>query len=115
VIESLRRRAGRFGLDIIFVNVWEGAGAAEEAASYCERWGLEGTVLLDETAGYARQVGVRGVPTNLFVDERGIVRAVGASTFEDLLRDARRLEPRLAGDDAAFANRVPGGFDPRPA
>ncbi|HET9721095.1 MAG TPA: hypothetical protein VFP55_13525 [Solirubrobacteraceae bacterium] len=112
MIESLRCRAGRFGLDIILVDVWEGAGAAEEAAGYCSRWGLEGTVLLDETAEYARQLGVRGVPTNVFVDQAGVVRAFGASTFDDLLNEACRLEPRLADDaDVIRAERKPSDFE----
>jgi hypothetical protein len=111
VIESLRRRASRFGLDIILIDVWEGTGAAQEAAGYSMRWGLEGTILLDETADYARQLGVRGVPTNVFVDEAGIVQAFGASTFDDLLAAARRLEPRLEDDgDVIGAARTPGDF-----
>ena|GEM_PF-1461810 len=96
MIESLRRRAGQFGLDIVLVNVWEGTGAAEEAAAYCERWGIEATVLLDETAAYARTLGVRGVPTNVFVNATGTVAGFGASTSEELLQEAVRLEPGLA-------------------
>jgi hypothetical protein len=92
--------------------VWEGTGAAEQANGYCMRWGLEGTVLLDETAEYARRLGVRGVPTNVFVDEMGIVRTFGASTFDDLLAAACRLEPRLEDDaDVLGADRMPGDFD----
>ena len=112
MIESLRRRASRFGLDIILVDVWEGTGAAEQATGYCARWGLEGTVVLDETAEYARRLGVRGVPTNVFVNESGIVQTVGASTFEELLAAACRLEPRLEDDgDVVGADRRPGDFD----
>ncbi len=95
MVESLRRRAGQFGLDIVLVNIWEGHGAAEEVSGYCQRWDLQGSVLLDETAEYARMLGVRGVPTNVFVDERGIVQAVGATSEKDLMREAVRLEPRL--------------------
>jgi len=47
-------------------------------------WGLEGTILLDETAEYARSLGVRGVPTNLVVDVGGIVRAFGVSRLDEL-------------------------------
>jgi hypothetical protein len=119
VIEALRRRAGRFGLDIILVDVWEGAGAATEAARYCEIWDLQGTVLLDETAELTRSLGVRGVPTNLFVDERGVVRGFGASTFEALLAEAQLLEPRLRDDaEVLAADRIPGNLDsvgPEPA
>lgn len=112
MVESLRRRAGRFGLDIILVNVWEGADAAEEAARYCEIWGIDGTVLLDQDASYARALGVRGVPTNVFVDGGGTVRHVGASTSDALLREAARLVPELTAHDAAVlaANRTPDGF-----
>lgn len=92
--------------------MWEGTGAAKEATGYCARWSLEGTVLLDETSEYARRLGVRGVPTNVFIDETGIVRTVGASTFEDLLAAACRLEPRLEADrDVVGADRMPGDFD----
>jgi hypothetical protein len=112
VVESLRRRASRFGLDIVLVNVWEGSGAAEEASGYCQRWGIDATVLLDETAEYARMLGIRGVPTNVFVDERGIVRAVGATTSEELLAAAIALEPRLGedGHEAIGIERMPSGF-----
>jgi hypothetical protein len=110
VIESLRRRAGRFGLDVILVNVWEGAGAAEEASAYCERWSLGGTVLLDESGAYARELGVRGVPTNVFVDASGVVRHVGATTPEELLREAALLAPELAG-----LSRESLAFDPTPS
>lgn len=112
MVESLRRRAGRFGLDIVMVDLWEGQGAAEEAARYCEMWGIEATVLLDETAEYARRVGVRGVPTNVFVDEHGIVCGLGATTSEDLLREAVRLEPALSQelDDPLASERIPNGF-----
>jgi hypothetical protein len=95
VVETLRRRADQFGLDIVLVNIWEGSGAAEEASDYCLRWGIDATVLLDESGDYARLVGVRGVPTNVFVDASGIIRAVGATTTEDLIEEAARLEPRL--------------------
>jgi len=49
-------------------------------------WGLEGTVLLDETAEYARSLGVLGVPTNLVVDADGTVRAFGVSRLDELHR-----------------------------
>jgi hypothetical protein len=112
VIESLRRRASRFGLDLLLVNIWEGTGAADEALGYCQRWGIEGTLLLDETAEFARAVGIRGVPTNVFIDASGVVRAVGASTSEDLFEEACRLEPRLRelGPEVVGADRMPGGF-----
>lgn len=54
-------------------------------------WGLKGTVLLDETGEYARSLGVRGVPTNLVVDEKGTVRALGVSRLDELERAIDRM------------------------
>lgn len=100
MLEELRRRAGRSGLDIILIAVWEGAPAEAEVRSYCELWGIEATVLLNPTATYARQLGVRGVPTNVFVDGDGVVRHVGASTADELLLQARKLAPELQMSDS---------------
>jgi predicted DsbA family dithiol-disulfide isomerase len=41
-------------------------------------------VLLDHTGEYARRLGVHGVPMNILVDQRGMVRAVGATTPDEL-------------------------------
>ena len=78
------------------VSVWEGADARENVAAYCELWGIEGTVLLDESGAYVRELGIRGVPTNVLVDESGTIRAVGLSNpealeaeIEILIRDSR--------------------------
>jgi predicted DsbA family dithiol-disulfide isomerase len=57
-------------------------------------WGLEGTVLLDESAEYARSLGVRGVPTNLVVDADGTVRAFGVSRLDELHRAIDRMLQR---------------------
>lgn len=112
MVEALRRRASRFGLDVVLVNVWEGQGAAVEAARYCEMWGVEATVLLDETAAYARALGVRGVPTNVFVDPHGNVQTVGATTSENLLEGAAQLAPELRSelDELLGIARSPNGF-----
>jgi hypothetical protein len=115
VIESLRRRASRFGMDLVLVNIWEGGAevAREEAAAYCMRWGIEGTVLLDPTASYARELGVRGVPTNVYVGADGIVATVGATTSEAMLSEAERLEPRLRDVPAEVNGREVHGEMPR--
>jgi hypothetical protein len=69
---------------VILVDVWEGDDALRQARDYCERWGIEGTVLLDRAGSYARLLGVRGVPTNVLVDSTGTVRAFGLSNPDDL-------------------------------
>jgi hypothetical protein len=47
-------------------------------------WGIEGTILLDESGEYTKQLGIRGVPTNVLVDADGIVRGVGLVRLDDL-------------------------------
>jgi hypothetical protein len=69
---------------VILVDVWEGGEARQRALDYCELWGIEGTVLLDEAGAYAKTLDVRGVPTNVLVDASGTVRAVGAGNPDEL-------------------------------
>jgi hypothetical protein len=66
------------------IDVWEGADTRRRAEEYCELWGIEGTVLLDEAGSYARSLGVRGIPTNVLVDSDGTVRTVGAGNPDEL-------------------------------
>ncbi len=73
------------------MNVWEGVNAVAEATSFCDLWGIGGTVLLDESGELAERLGIRGVPTNVFVDADGVVSAVGAVRPEELERETRRL------------------------
>ncbi len=73
------------------VDVWEGKGAFREARTFCELWGVQGTVLVDEAGDLVEQLGIRGVPTNVLVDVDGTVAAVGASTPRDLEAAIREL------------------------
>jgi predicted DsbA family dithiol-disulfide isomerase len=57
-------------------------------------WGIEATVLLDESGEYARRLGVRGVPTNVVVDSDGTVRDVGLVRLDELERAVDRLVGR---------------------
>jgi hypothetical protein len=78
-------------LEIVLVNLWEGNDARAEALSYCELWGIDGPVLLDERNELAERLGIRGVPTNVLVDSDGTVTAVGAARPADLERATQRL------------------------
>lgn len=73
------------------VNVWEGAGSDAEAEAFCSLWGIDGSVLVDEPGDYARLLGVRGVPTNVFVDADGTVTGVTGVTPAELERHVRDL------------------------
>jgi len=75
----------------VLVDIWEGTDPRPEVERFCELWGIEGTILVDETAEYARALGVRGVPTNVLVDEDGIVREVGATELDELYAAVDRL------------------------
>lgn len=83
------------------VNVWEGVGSEPEAEAFCDLWGVDGTVLVDEPGDYARELGVRGVPTNVFVDATGTVTAVGAVAPHELEHEIRRLLGPTAAIDPA--------------
>ena len=76
---------------MILIDVWEGGEARQRAQEYCELWGIEGTVLLDEGGDYARSLGVRGVPTNVLVDTAGIVRTFGAGNPDELYEAVEAL------------------------
>ena len=68
----------------MFVDIWEGGDPFPEARLFCERWGVEATVLIDEGDAFATRLGVRGVPTNVVVDADGVVRAFGPTSPEEL-------------------------------
>ena len=95
MIEDLRRRAGRFGLDIVMVNVWESVDAFREAKFFHDLYQVQGTVLVDETGALPALLDVRGVPLNVFVDSDGTVRRVGATTPHEL----REATSELLGRD----------------
>ena len=73
------------------INVWEGVGSDAEATAFCDTWGVDGTVLVDEPGSYIKELGILGVPTNVFVDSDGVVTAVGAVAPEDLEAQTRLL------------------------
>lgn len=91
MLEELRRRTSRSGLEIIHVNLWEGGSAFTEARNYCDLWSVGGAVLVDETGEYAEHLGIRGVPTNVFVDAGGSVTAVTGVRPEELEAEVSRL------------------------
>lgn len=86
------------------MNVWEGVGAFQEARDFCQLWGIEGTVLVDQDGQLVEQLGIRGVPTNILVDEHGTVTCVGATTPRELEAAVRDLlGPEHPLEDAANA------------
>jgi hypothetical protein len=76
---------------VILIDVWEGNDARRRVQAYCELWGIEGTVLLDEEGAYAKELGVHGVPTNVLVDSHGTIRAFGAGNPDELHAEIEEL------------------------
>jgi hypothetical protein len=66
------------------VNVWEHLNSRKEALHFCEIHKIDGTVLLDPTAEYINRLGLQGVPINVIVDKKGIVRSVGTTTPDEV-------------------------------
>jgi hypothetical protein len=76
---------------VILVNVWEGTNAFEEAQGFCDLWGIDGTVLVDESGELVDALQIRGVPTNILVDGDGTIVCVGASSPRELEAAVNRL------------------------
>ncbi|MDX6481492.1 MAG: Redoxin [Gaiellaceae bacterium] len=70
----------------MLVDIWEGTSPRPEVDRFCEMWGIKGPILLDPNETLARELGVRGVPTNVVVDSGGIVREFGAARLDELER-----------------------------
>jgi hypothetical protein len=69
---------------VVLIDIWEGSDPRPEVERFCELWGIDGPILVDETAEYARLLGVRGVPTNVLVDSDGTVRGFGLVRLDEL-------------------------------
>jgi hypothetical protein len=78
----------------VLISVWEGSDARPEVERFRELWGIGATILLDESGDYARQLGIRGVPTNVLVDADGVVRDVGLVRLDELHAAVDRLTAR---------------------
>ncbi len=78
----------------MLVDIWEGTEPRPEVERFCEMWGIKGPILLDPDEALARELGVRGVPTNVVVDSDGIVREFGAARLDELERAIESLHTR---------------------
>ena len=89
-----RREEARSGLDVILIDIWEGTDPKPDVDRFCELWGVDSTILLDETAEYAAALGIRGVPTNVLVDADGTIVDVGLVRLDELEAAIDRLVGR---------------------
>lgn len=76
---------------MILIDIWEGTDPRPEVERFCEMWGIDGTILVDDTAEYAQLLGIRGVPTNVLVDADGTIVDVGLVRLDELEAAVERL------------------------
>jgi hypothetical protein len=69
---------------VVLIDIWEGTDPRPEVERFRELWGIDGPILVDSDAEYARSLGVRGVPTNILVDGDGVVRGFGLVRLDEL-------------------------------
>ncbi|HVN71665.1 MAG TPA: TlpA disulfide reductase family protein [Desulfomonilia bacterium] len=67
-----------FALISIFINE-----SSKKVSSFTERYSLPYTILLDEDASVARIYGIRGVPTKVVVDKKGVIGCWQCIAAED--------------------------------
>ena len=79
---------------MILIDIWEGTDPKPDVDRFCELWGVDSTILLDETAEYAAALGIRGVPTNVLVDADGTIVDVGLVRLDELEAAIDRLVGR---------------------
>jgi hypothetical protein len=79
---------------VILVDIWEGTDPKPDVDRFCEMWGIDSTILLDETAEYAAALGIRGVPTNVLVDADGTIADIGLVRLDELEAAIDRLVGR---------------------
>ena len=79
---------------MVLVDIWEGTEPRPEVERFCEMWGIKGPILLDPDETLARELGVRGVPTNVVVDSDGVVCEFGAARLDELERAIESLHTR---------------------
>ncbi len=78
----------------MLVDIWEGTTPRPEVERFCEMWGIKGPILLDPDETLSRELGIRGVPTNVVVDSDGIVREFGAARLDELEQAIESLHTR---------------------
>jgi predicted DsbA family dithiol-disulfide isomerase len=79
---------------VVLVDIWEGTDPRPEVERFRELWGLEATILIDDTGAFAHELDIRGVPTNVLVDADGTIAEIGASELDALERAVDRLVGR---------------------
>ncbi|HEU0176728.1 MAG TPA: TlpA disulfide reductase family protein [Blastocatellia bacterium] len=89
-INALTAEYGGKGVRVLGINVKDSLAGAESGV---REFGIKYPVARDPDAGVARAYGVRGTPTVIFLDRKGVVRYFGNELPDDY---AQRLDELLA-------------------
>ena len=73
------------------INVWEHVNPEDEAKHFCSIHKLVCPVLLDEEGEYRGRLGLRVGPINIVVNKKGIVKAVGMTTPDEVRATLTKL------------------------
>ncbi len=73
------------------MDVFEHQDIAQYADHFRKVHNVEGTILLDDKEELFGILGLRGVPMNVVVDKKGIIRAVGMTSPDEVRATLTRL------------------------
>ena len=87
------------GLAVLAVNLTDQEVSAKEVRKFVDEFQMSFPVLLDERGKVRRHYGLRGIPTSVFIDADGVVRAVnpGPLTEEALAQHLGEILNRQEG------------------
>jgi len=69
---------------VITIAVYEHQDHVKHARHFCDIHGVKGTTLVDEDNAYSEVLGLRGVPMNVVMDKKGIIRAFGMTSPDEV-------------------------------
>lgn len=73
-LKQLNAAYGDKGLKILAIDIGE---SAKKVQSFAQQEGIDYTILLDSENAVANQYGVTGIPSNILVDDNGIIKYKG--------------------------------------
>lgn len=73
-LKQLNTVYGNKGLKILAIDIGE---SGEKVKSFAKKEGIEYTILLDSNNAVANQYGVGGIPTNILIDNNGVIKHKG--------------------------------------
>ena len=120
LLEEVRKRAEKYGLEIVMVNVWEHVDPRQEALHFCKIHNIQGRRSCStRPASTSRKLGIRGVPAQRRGRQEGIVRAVGVTTPDEVRATLTKLlcpsaSHSWAPHAPAIRSRASGRFSQNP-